>query len=693
MEVSTISISLPTAVLVSLASFILAFLILKRRESIRRLVGKVYRKSARILRNDSVRFDALNRHFVKRLLRRQPDLADKFEIEWGAKGELKFHQKTLHVVIPFFNNAEVTKSLLRDIYDELILKTHGWQEVKCVILDDESLPNESVLMEEACRLFGFEYVRRASNLGFLKNVNKAVEDSICDYALLLNSDVRIPPQFFQRLHEYTTSSDVGLLTVPSFEDLASYGAQSPTWWELDDQLGALGPVTLEACTAVGYALLVNLKAIEKPLFDVAFGHGYGEDSDLHFRVQRLGMRSRLALNMVVFHAGGLSYGQGLQSEAHRKQGRDLFWRRWGRKYSLEHTIFQRQLSRFLSHHGVVSPRGGECFVLSPSPSPGGIGGLAVFDVAAKDLSLARVRVRFLAEANLSLAGTSINGAVQVYSARRLGELLEEKHLTERNPLLVFGGQDTINSAKPWLSATHKTHVRTVFLAQGPDLVMDSARSVEFTAAIRSATHTLVVSKFMEQVALALGAQSISGFRPFSTGFIPSPCIEFARRKWDLIVSIRPEHGKAAWLSEAMANHFASQGLRVASFASATQNLDPRITQFGSLQQDRLFELLSDTRVFFDSSLYEGYGLVPREALLAGAQVVAVRNGGNNSLEHFRAIQLFEAWDFAGMVRGVGEALTSPSEDELTASSISGPFAQTLGEEILRILSHESQGSQ
>lgn len=597
-------------------------------------------------------------------------LRERYRVSYIEADESKCSY-SLKIVIPFFNNFADTEPLLNQLRHEL--QDSGcqhWASAQVLVADDCSDFSESQAMSTFCSENNFEYHRNSRNLGFLRNSNEAFDlSSDFDFVLLLNSDVRLPKNFLARLSFHANSEkSVALVTIPSFEDMVGWGANSPSWRDLDDELAGNQGAFIAACTAVGYCLLIRTSACKSTLFDPAFGHGYGEDSDLHMRIVSEGMQSRLALDMVVFHAGGASYAQNPDAPSHRAQGSQLFRKKWWRIYEREFKFFLYNLQQYFASSIPQDLRRQAIWICSPAVGAKGIGGIRVFEDAANAISREGVPVRLFSlggEEKVQFPGLQ-TVTIQDFEARFRAPQSAEDTKTD---LFVFGG---IEGARLFLKSARliEASFKTVFLAQGPDFLMVPNQLQSFKLALERADVTAVVSDYMFDLASMLNARRLIRFSPLPK---PSPASTggIKTRTWDLSVLMRHEHGKASWLSAAVANFFAlEKKWKVVAFGPNEDFLDPSVSYLGSIEQTQVLEIFRSTHVFFDSSLYEGFGLAPREALLSGAEVVAVSNGGNEKLRGQPGFQVVEQFNFSDIVRRIEEARDNPrlgdvqhSEDE------------------------------
>ena len=602
-------------------------------------------------------FRSIDKYRYTSIVNKNPNLSEKFDIDW-LSGDITSNLNSITIVIPYFNSSAMTKELLKEIHLEISSLDGYWSEVVCLVADDHSDEVESQIIQNYCKNLGFLYTHHDKNLGFLSNCNDAYEKCKTDFVLLLNSDVRLPKNFLKRLSNHAKNTN-GILTVPSYEDWVTYGADMPTWWELDDALSSFPDSQMEACTAVGYALLINTNNVKSPLFDPEFGHGYGEDSDLHYRVQAQGLNSRITLNMSVFHKGSQSYGLSDLSNSHRQQGKKLFYKKWGKTYQKEFPFFLHSARQFCSQITSGPSSANSLYVLSPSTKSNGIGGLSVIMNAVEQLSLNRVPVRMV---DLSLSADdsfTFLSSYKVFSYKWFKKNISSSISPKSKRLVIVGGMDGIRHARA-AGLFENPNIKVACLIQGPDFYMEPENSVEFAKAIAEAQFNLVVSDYMESVADYFESQVTIKFNPIPNHFLLGNSSKVEQRQWDVIFSLREEHGKADWLSISIANFLSYKGYKIGTFGLYSDRLSPHITQFGLLPNNELIELFGQAKAFFDSSLYEGFGFVPREALSQGCKVFAIHNGGNEIIPG-NGISKFHPWDLVGILRSLEQTLSNYKE--------------------------------
>jgi GT2 family glycosyltransferase len=194
---------------------------------------------------------------------------------------------------------------------------------------DPALP--AVLQAFASRApFATRIVRRAANLGFIGNVNRAFAESAPSDVVLLNSDTIASAGWLERLRECAASDPRIATATPwsnnaeicSFPDFCQ-PAPLPTDVDLLAAAAAEAgePEFPELPTGVGFCMFVRRAALDVlGDFDQAtFGRGYGEENDFCLRAAAHGWRNVLCDSAYVGHQGGASFA----AQGHHPGGENL----------------------------------------------------------------------------------------------------------------------------------------------------------------------------------------------------------------------------------------------------------------------------------------------------------------------------------------------------------------------------------
>jgi len=164
-------------------------------------------------------------------------------------------------------------------------------------------------------------VRQEKNLGFVGNSNFVFTATAPNDVILINSDVMVGPEWYERLCDAASSSNLiatvsvltnhgTMLSVP-YRNLPLselYGALSVE--EIARRVAASSRKIRPSLTCgVGHCLYVTRRALNRVgFFDPIFGIGYGEEVDFSLRAISLGFKNICADDVFVFHRGEGSFG-------------------------------------------------------------------------------------------------------------------------------------------------------------------------------------------------------------------------------------------------------------------------------------------------------------------------------------------------------------------------------------------------
>ncbi|MEQ9465311.1 MAG: glycosyltransferase [Haliea sp.] len=221
------------------------------------------------------------------------------------------------IVIPVYRNLAATRRCL-----ESVLAHSGADQVRVILVDDASPePALAAWCTEQAAAGQVELLRNDSNLGFVASVNRGMRHAPDADVVLLNSDTEVPPGWLQRLQR-CASGAAQVATVTPFSNNAticsyplfcqSSGLPEGLSLEQLDTLFAQANTGLsyELPTAVGFCVYLPRAALDAlGLFDEeAFGRGYGEENDFSRRAAAAGWSNLLCADLLVYHQGGVSFG-------------------------------------------------------------------------------------------------------------------------------------------------------------------------------------------------------------------------------------------------------------------------------------------------------------------------------------------------------------------------------------------------
>jgi len=240
---------------------------------------------------------------------------------WGTRAShprqrhaLSQNQRLTDVIIPIYRGREETLACI-----DAVLATAD-ATTRIVVVDDATEdPRLAAALDALAAQARITLLRNTENQGFVASVNRAMALHAAHDVVLLNSDTLVFDDWLARLRAAAYSAPaVGTVTpLTNSGTIASYPRPEGAVIDADDgaALHALAASThsgtrLAIPVGVGFCLYVRRDCLQEVgAFDAAvFGKGYGEETDFCLRARRRGWSHRLAADVFVYHAGGVSFG-------------------------------------------------------------------------------------------------------------------------------------------------------------------------------------------------------------------------------------------------------------------------------------------------------------------------------------------------------------------------------------------------
>lgn len=238
----------------------------------------------------------------------------------------------VQIVVPVFNAAIHVEDLLRSI-QACTLSPH-----EVLVFDDGS---DDYTRERIARWEAIDprirYHRQPRNLGYTRNVNIAVQSTVADHIVVINSDTIVTPGWLTKLY-HALASDGRTAAAGPLSNAASWQSiprtRTPSGdWMLNLLPEGVGPAELAALvdrfsTASypefpllnGFCTLFRRHALEQCGFydDQSFPEGYGEENDLCLRLGQQGFTLRVADDAYVHHKKSVSFGAARRKSLSRR---------------------------------------------------------------------------------------------------------------------------------------------------------------------------------------------------------------------------------------------------------------------------------------------------------------------------------------------------------------------------------------
>jgi glycosyltransferase involved in cell wall biosynthesis len=526
------------------------------------------------------------------------------------------------VVLPVYGQIHV----VRYLFDQLEKEQKSFP-FKLLVIDDAFDEQSSKWLKNRLSKWDqAELIVNPTNQGYLKSINKAVSQTTTKYCVLLNSDVEINKKGIQRISAALTEPGVALATALATDSGANLSIEIPKgrhWIEIDNWLSGVRPLYPDAHTAIGYALAVNLELMDRSeLFSNDFIDGYGEDSDLHFRAIQKSYRSIIADNVLVRHHSGLSYGTKDDLSATKQKNVATFKGKWGaihlkglRKWEARNPL--HKIEGFIRRTHKKTNQSADFLILIPSlddHSGGSKMVIALFEQLWRTGRTARLLS--------TIRDIHRNSAWSPVSER----LVKKSHF----PNVITTGSGTFENGT---KQSTRFNAKKILFFQGPEMFFDNGAYFGRTLKHLSKTDLAICnSPYVEQVAQTFGVSntSVVPLGPDTDRFFRDEKIQKMNK---VLISSRLNADKATVLSIPLAISFLNMGYQVETFGFTTDALKlvPGIKHHGQISPTEINRLMNESKYLIDTSIFEGLGLTPLEALRAHCIPVVTRKGGLESV--------------------------------------------------------------
>ena len=250
--------------------------------------------------------------------------------------------------------------------------THKTPPANIILVDDGSDKETADYLRQFSAEYDCQFIRNQEAKGYTLAANQGLRASSADFAVLLNSDTVVTPQWLDRMITCADSDpEIGMVgplsntaswqSIPKIESNGDW-ADNPLPHNLSiDEMASLvatnsGRVYPEMKFLNGFCLLIRRALIKKiGVFDEkVFGAGYGEENDYCLRARKAGWKLALADDTYIYHAQSKSYSSERRKALSDRAGKALVEKHGseivdeGVQYSLTSPVLQG--IRYRSEH-------------------------------------------------------------------------------------------------------------------------------------------------------------------------------------------------------------------------------------------------------------------------------------------------------------------------------------------------------
>ncbi len=239
----------------------------------------------------------------------------------------------ISIVIPVYGQHVMTYTCLKSIHE-----TCAGESIEVIVIDDCS-PEPAA--DALAPVTGITVVRNDTNLGFLKNCNKAAAMAHGEFVLILNNDIIVTPGWLTAMRDvWSVRDDVGMVGAKLiYPDGRLQEAGGIVWrdgsawnWGRNQDAGKPAYNYLREVDYTSGACLLLKRDFWNQLggFDERYAPAYYEDTDLAFRVREAGKKVFYQPLAVVVHFEGQSSGTDITQgvKKHQVINQQTFLARW-----------------------------------------------------------------------------------------------------------------------------------------------------------------------------------------------------------------------------------------------------------------------------------------------------------------------------------------------------------------------------
>lgn len=246
------------------------------------------------------------------------------------------------IIIPVFNQWDYTYDCLHSILDHTQKVNY-----EVMIADDVSSDETRNLSKYAHNV---RIIRNESNLGFLKNVNRAATFARGKYLFLLNNDTQVTENWLGPIVELMEKdAKVGLVGSKlifangKLQEAGGIIFQNGSGWNYGRMNNPDLPEfnylkEVDYCSGAGICVRKDLWD-RLGGFDERYAPAYYEDTDLAFAIRDIGYKVVYQPRSMIFHFEGISHGRDINSGVKKKQAENrlVFVEKWQKVLSEAHS--------------------------------------------------------------------------------------------------------------------------------------------------------------------------------------------------------------------------------------------------------------------------------------------------------------------------------------------------------------------
>ena len=541
--------------------------------------------------------------------------------------------KKCDVIIPVYNAPDYVEICVFALLNNTNLDQIG----TIYLMDDNSNDITHNLLDNLGEKYKdkkVKVVHNKENLGFIKNVNKGFAMSKSDYVMLLNTDCFVAKNTVGKLMEHMMKDEqIGLicpicsnaanLTLPIFEGFS---------YQMMDQLleSKFKGINYDACTVVGNCLMISKKCIDEVGYlDEIYGMGYGDETDYQFKSMEKGFTAKVALDTYVFHKAEVSFNTTNKKRSERlEKNRKIFFDRWGEQYyKLLEEYNKHDPIKYINDNLTEEdkiPKLDFAFVMQKMGK--GSGGVMYVSNIINYLSILGINIGIINFFPPDYDGIMIFKPVTPLTINKV----KPKHL-------IATLYDSVWLAK---AMAKRMNSKVVYFTQGYEFYfLDGTRYGEVESTYKVVDYILTISNYLKKEQKELfNIDSLLVPNGIDYDLLYSSKKKVVKKP-TITMNIRQESLKAGYILIDIVKKLTlkCKDIKIIVIDNSkdthycvNNNKDVEVEYIkGPVDRNQIYSILAETSILVDSSLSEGFGLLPLEAMAAGVVPVVSNAMGNN----------------------------------------------------------------
>lgn len=206
----------------------------------------------------------------------------------------------LTVLIPNFNGKKLLQNFLPSIYDSLHVANVSFE---FIIVDDCSNDDSKAYIKD--NYPDIELIENNSNLGFSKTCNKGIKKAKGKYLLLLNTDIKLTPDYIKICLQHFKDSNTFAVMGQAIDESSEPQTTGILFKQMNFSVKKYPNNENNETHFVSGANAIydteKLKALKG--FNTIFSPYYFEDDDLSYRAMEMGWKSYFIKEAKCYHLG------------------------------------------------------------------------------------------------------------------------------------------------------------------------------------------------------------------------------------------------------------------------------------------------------------------------------------------------------------------------------------------------------